>query len=89
MPDPQGLYDKYIIKRTDGRDGPGEKHEWCEYFVLDTSHDPHARRALIAYANSCQHENPELARDIYAIAAERATRRVWGDTETPHEQELR
>lgn len=87
MADQPGLYDKYIVKRTDGSDGPGAKHDGCEYFILDLTHDPHARRALIAYANSCQAERPQLADDIYRAAADRATKRVWGGTETSYEQE--
>jgi hypothetical protein len=59
-----GLYNKYDIKRSDGTDGPGGKHEHCEYFVLDLTHDPHARPAIAAYAESCEIEFPRLARDL-------------------------
>lgn len=34
------------------------------YFVLDLDNDAHARRALAVYAQSCQFENPELARTL-------------------------
>lgn len=62
----QGIYEKYRVKRVDGRSRPGEKHEHCEYFVLDLhpEHDPHARAALLAYADSCEKEFPRLARDL-------------------------
>lgn len=60
----RGLYRKYEVNRTDGRDGPGEKHHGCAYFVLDLDHDPHALPALVAYAKSCHTEYPELRRDL-------------------------
>lgn len=49
-----GLYRKFDVSRTDRSGGPGGKHEGCEYFVLDLTHDPHARRAAFAYADSCE-----------------------------------
>lgn len=58
---PKGLYDKFTITRNDGQSAPGQKHDGCEYFVLDITHDHHARQALVAYAMSCRNENPELA----------------------------
>lgn len=48
----RGLYDKFSVKRTDGRDDPGEKHDDCRYFVLDLTHDPLAIPAARAYALS-------------------------------------
>ena len=48
-----GLYGKFRIERTDGRSAKGEKHDGCEYFVLDLTHDPHAIPALEAYKASC------------------------------------
>lgn len=64
----KGLYGKFIVRRTDGRDHPGEKHDGCEYFVLDLSHDPHAYPALMAYAASCSEDYPLLASDLRAKA---------------------
>jgi len=52
------------VKRSDGRDGPGEKHEHCDYFVLDLTHDEHAKAAIIAYANDCAEKRPQLALDL-------------------------
>lgn len=49
-----GLYDKFKVTRTDNKGESGGEHENCQYFVLDTTHDPHARAALLAYANSCE-----------------------------------
>lgn len=60
----QGLYNKFNVTRTDGRDAAGEKHDGCEYFVLDNSHDRHALPALIAYADSCQTDFPLLAAEL-------------------------
>ncbi len=60
----RGLYRKFKIERTDGRSEPGEKHDGCEYFVLDIDHDPHALPALKAYADSCRAAFPKLANDL-------------------------
>ena len=63
-----GLYEKFIVKRTDGTDAPGQKHHGCRYFVLDATHDPHAPPALLAYARSCESEYPVLAADLIDLA---------------------
>lgn len=60
----RGLYDKFLVMRTDGKSSPGEKHADCEYFVLDLDHDPHARAALQAYESSCRNAYPVLAADL-------------------------
>ena len=60
----QGLFRKFDVRRTDGSSEPGGKHENCEYFVLDTDHDPNATAALVAYANSVEATHPELAADM-------------------------
>jgi hypothetical protein len=62
-----GLYDKYIVKRTDGSSEPGEKHESCEYFVLDLDHDKFALAALVVYAKACNNDYPILAKDLEEI----------------------
>lgn len=54
-----GLYRKYDVRRTDGRDAPGFKHHGCRYFVLDLDHDEHARAAIRAYRSSIMND-PEL-----------------------------
>jgi len=59
-----GLYDKFIIERRDGRSAVGEKHNNCDYFVLDLTHDPYAIEAVIAYAEACRGEYPLLAADL-------------------------
>ena len=61
----RGLYDKYIVERTDA---PNLKHVDCEYFVLDLTHDPYAIDALLTYASHCEDEYPLLARDLRVLA---------------------
>ena len=64
-----GLYKKFEVKRTDGTDARGMKHDGCEYFVLDLSHDIYAAPALRAYARACAEKYPALARDLNHKAA--------------------
>lgn len=65
-PDKRGLYGKFRIERADGRDARGEKHDGCDYFVLDLTHDKHAKAAIRAYAHDCREERPQLSRDLIA-----------------------
>lgn len=60
----RGLYEKFKVERTDGKSATGEKHDGCQYFVLDMTCDPHAIPALLAYAQSCQADYPLLAKDV-------------------------
>lgn len=62
----RGLYRKYGVQRVDGR---ADKHEGCEYFVLDLTHDMFAPAALTAYADACAEKFPALARDLRALVA--------------------
>jgi hypothetical protein len=64
----RGLYGKFIVKRSDGTDAPGEKHDGCTYFVLDLEHDRYAPAALRAYARACEKTHPQLSRDLKAVA---------------------
>lgn len=59
-----GLMEKFRVERTDGKSDAGKKHHGCEYFVLDMTHDPHAKAALLAYALSCEADYPALAKDL-------------------------
>lgn len=71
----QGLFRKFDVRRTDGSDAPGGKHDGCEYFVLDVTHDPHAKAVLAAYAAGVEATHPQLAADMrqrYALTPERA-----------------
>ena len=60
----RGLYHKYIVTRTDGSSKPGEKHDGCQYFVLDCTHDEFALPALRAYAEACKAKYPLLSADL-------------------------
>jgi len=65
----KGLYRKFDVQRTDGKSEKGQKHYRCRYFVLDLDHDKYAIPALRAYAGACGVEFPELARDLFQVAA--------------------
>ena len=70
----RGLYRKFHVQREDGTGRPGGKHDGCEYFVLDLTHDPHALPALAAYSTSCAEAYPVLSHDLRAyLAARRGT----------------
>lgn len=60
----RGLYRKYEVMRTDGSTGRGGRHEHCRHFVLDLTHDPHARYAALMYAEAIVDTNPILAADL-------------------------
>lgn len=64
-----GLYDKYIVKRSNGSSEPGGKHESCKYFVLDLVHDKLARPALEAYAIAAHDAGyKKLAADLASLS---------------------
>jgi hypothetical protein len=87
-----GLYNKFSVHREDGSSGPGCKHERCTFFVLDLNHDKFAVPAIRAYAEACEAEYPELARDLrheanardpkslaaYDVAQDAAAMRIFG-----------
>lgn len=54
-------FDKYNVTRRDS----GEPVEG-PLFTLAFGRDPHARKALAAYADSCDYELPGLAADLRA-----------------------
>lgn len=60
----QGLFDKYRVSRTDGKDYRGSKHHGCDYFVIDMDHDPAAGPALITYAAAVVKTHPVLASEL-------------------------
>lgn len=74
----KGLYRKFQVERTDGRSAEGEKHHDCQYYVLDLDHDPFAKFALVAYANACRIQFPQLAEDLNEIAR-KAHKKGWLD----------
>lgn len=68
----RGLYPegKFIVRRRDGTDETGGKHDGCNYFVLDITHDPHAIPAIRSYAASARKDGYGLlAEDLEGIAA--------------------
>lgn len=56
----RGLYGKYFVERIN----PSPKHENSDYFVLDITYDPFAKDAIKAYADACEKEYPNLAKDL-------------------------
>lgn len=61
----KGLFRKFEVYRVDGSDRPGQKHDGCDYFVLDLTHDPHAIPAILAYAASAEQDGyKHLAADL-------------------------
>ena len=81
--DPDGLRMKYRIERVDGRDVVFGPHYGCALFVLDLTHDPHARAAALAYADSADSTRPQLADDlrkkVMVAANEDVAKAVAGD----------
>lgn len=76
----RGIYGKYHVSRVDGSDTAGGKHCNCDLFVLDLNHDPHARRAAIAYADSAQAGGyHSLAKDLRELVG----RHREGDSSIP------
>lgn len=64
MPDTdKGMYNKYEVKRIDGKPG----RENCRYFVLDLCHDPYAKPALEAYINALPKEYDLLRKDLELV----------------------
>jgi hypothetical protein len=63
----KGLYNKYILQKTDGR----PLDENSEYFILrldkggDREHVIASRKAILTYAGAIRNYLPELASDIY------------------------
>jgi len=62
------VWEKYEVRRMDGRDGPGLKHDGCAHFVLDLTHDPYAVVALEAYSKACAEELRTLSNDTAKMA---------------------
>lgn len=64
----RGLYPdgKFTVTRKDGQSAPGAKHDGCDYFVLDMTHDLHAVQAIMAYIESCEEDYPLLAAELRA-----------------------
>lgn len=61
----RGLYRKYELTRVN-EDGSHLFQVFTPFFVLRYDSDPHARAALVAYAESCRSEYPQLANHLFA-----------------------
>ena len=59
----RGLYPKYELHRIN-EDGSHRFQVFTPFFVLRYDTDPHARAALVAYAESCRNEYPQLADEL-------------------------
>lgn len=55
-----GFEERFCVTRTDGKPIRAE----ARYIVLDYASDPHAKVAILAYAESIAAENPRLASDV-------------------------
>lgn len=64
-----GLFNKFRVERLDGRDQSGGDKADAKYFVLDYVHDIYAQHAVLAYADACAGDLPELATDLRAQIA--------------------
>jgi hypothetical protein len=71
-----GLYQKYEVKRTDGTDAPGCKHDGCRYLVLDLTHDPIARAVAMVYAGMLPQERHQLADDLRSLVVDIRLERI-------------
>lgn len=86
----RGLFKKFTVARVDGSDTSGGKHEGCEYFVLDLTHDEHVARALRAYSKAVRADGYELlANDLDAKADKIKVRRPNNRTTQRHNDGIR
>lgn len=67
---PPGLYRKFEVHRTDGRDQPGGDRAGAEYIVLDLTYCPFARAAALVYADKMAVDYPQAAAELRAVIAE-------------------
>ena len=70
MAENAGLYQKFDVKRRDGRDAAGGDRQNAAYFVLDVVNDPFAVAALTNYRIMCEGTCPELANELFALETE-------------------
>ena len=71
----RGLYRKYTVTRINDTAG---KHDDCDYFVLDWTHDEFAIPAARAYAAACEAKFPGLARDLRDRIGQEIARQTIG-----------
>jgi hypothetical protein len=74
-----GLEHRYDITH---RNDPEGKHNNCAYFVLDISHDPLARKALITYLEAADEDGQfRLAEDLRELLGRTITTPVSQEEE--------
>jgi hypothetical protein len=61
-----GIFKKYKIEKANGDLIDPD----AQYFILRLDTDVHARVATLAYAKSCNEENPDLAQDLWNLVTE-------------------
>ena len=66
---PPGLYKKFNVSRTDGRDQPGGDRAGAEYIVLDLTYCPFARAAALVYADKMAVDYPQAAAELREVIA--------------------
>lgn len=76
----RGLFGKFYISRQDGSSMPGGKHDGCDYFVLDVTHDPLAIAPLRKYAEDARREGYVLLADDLDAMIDRCAAKETNDT---------
>lgn len=61
----RGLYSKYRVQKKAADDFWVSVEE--PVFVLEYRKDRHAARAVVAYAESCREENPQLCQELLEL----------------------
>jgi len=61
-----GFGERFSVRRVDGKPCRPE----ASYIVLDYATDPHAKGAILSYADSIEAENPILAEDFRSAVAD-------------------
>jgi hypothetical protein len=65
-----GIYQKFNVRRRDGRDLPGGDRANAAYFVIDVANDPNAAGTLETYSRECEAEAPKLAEELRRLVSE-------------------
>jgi len=92
MPDDRdrGLYGKFFPpERADGEHKPGGKHDGCDYFILDLTHDEFAIPSIQAYALACAQSYPKLSVDLMRKVHEAHTGRALERADWGRERDVR
>ena len=74
----RGLYDKFIVTRTDGTSEPGKKHDGCRYFVY--THYRHHERTGPRIKSTMSWAGPPEIEDGVApppLSFDRAQGQLW------------